>query len=148
MAAQSSPHPGIVVGAVAASATTGALIAIGRRLGNAGTPFAAITAAMLDRTASGSQPALVAGGVLLHLAATFAWSFAFVWALRTMRWRTDASAIAVAAAAFVVSWLIAWSTGNGLASVLPLGDRVVLAVVFAGSLVVGIRFAFALSHNA
>ena len=37
--------------------------------------------------------------------------------------------------------IVAWRTGNGLASVLPLGDRIVFAVVFAAALAIGIRFA-------
>jgi len=33
-------------------------------------------------------------------------------------------------------------SGSGLATVLALGDRIVYAVVLAGALVVGMRFAF------
>jgi hypothetical protein len=37
---------------------------------------------------------------------------------------------------------VARSTGRGLAVLLPLGDRIELAVILAASLVVGMRFAF------
>jgi len=40
---------------------------------------------------------------------------------------------------------VARLTGHGLATLLPLGDHVVLALVFALSLVLGMRFAFSLS---
>ena len=49
---------------------------------------------------------------------------------------------------FTLSWIIAWSSGSGLASVLALGDRIVYALVLAGALVVGMRFAFPSQYKA
>jgi hypothetical protein len=146
--AQHSTGSGIAVGSVTAAATTGALLAMGHRLGSAGIPFASISAALLHRTASTAAVGLVFAGVVLHAAATFVWSMMYVWLVRHIHWRVGAAAIAVGSGAFVVSWLVAWSTGSGVASVLPLGDRLVLAVVFAGALVVGMRFAFPVSQSA
>jgi hypothetical protein len=147
--AQQSLAPAMfVVGSVAASATTGALIAIGRRLGNAGLPFASMGAALLHRTTSSAETGLVLAGVGLHLFSTICWALIFVWLVRRMRWRLSAAAFAVTLAVFVAHWIGAWSTGSGLASVLPLGDRLVLAIVFAGSLVVGMRLAFLPSQSA
>jgi hypothetical protein len=47
-----------------------------------------------------------------------------------------------------VTWITAWSTGNGVASVLTLGDRVIVGVVFVVALVVGMRLAFSQSQSA
>lgn len=138
----------LAVGGLAAAATTGALIAMGRRLGSAGVPFAAIGATLVHRTVSSTAVSLVFAGLVVHLVAVFIWSAVFLWIVRRYPSRVAAAAIVVAAGAFVVSWLVAWSSGAGLSSVLPLGDRLVLAVVLAGTLVLGMRFAFFPSQNA
>src|SRR6185503_1304640 len=130
-----SPTSSIVVGTVASAATTGALIAAGRRLGSAGIPFAEISSALFHRTPSGGEVGLVFSGVVLHVAVTMLWSAAFVWLVRRARWRRIFAAVVVACASLVLSWLIAWSTGRGVATVLPLGDRIVVSVVLAISLV-------------
>ena len=147
MPSQRSIAPVIVVGSVAASATTGALIAIGHRLGGIGIPFASISASLLHRTASSSSAGLIVAGLILHIVATFLWTAIYMWLVRTLRWRADVAAIAVGAGAYVLTWLAAWSTGGGLASALALGDRLVLTVVLAGALVVGMRFAFSDSQS-
>ena len=133
--------PVIVVGAVAAAATTGALFAIGRRMGAAGLPFAAIAAGLFHETARTSWPLTVVG-VGLHVAITMLWSAVAVWCHRALGWRAVSAAFAVAVGAHLVSWVLAWSSGQGVASVLALGDRIELAVVFAIALVAGIRIAF------
>lgn len=137
-----SESPFLVVGTIAFSATLGALLAIGRRLGSAMLPLAAIGGAFLKRTVTGSDTSLVAAGVVLHLILIFVWTLFFLWLVRTHRWRAGYAALAVGVAAHFLSWMTAWFTGNGLAAVLPLGDRLVYAVVLAGALVVGTRFAF------
>jgi hypothetical protein len=131
---------GTVVGSVAFAATTGALIAMGHRLGGVGVPFAAIGTVLLQR--SPSNAAAVLAGVALHLAAMYAWSVAFLWLAERLSRRNALAAGLVAVGHFVVAWLVAWTTGRGLSSVLTLGDRIALALVLAGALVVGIRFAF------
>lgn len=136
-----STPPSLVVGAVAAAATTGALIAIGHRLGSIGVPFAEISAALFRRTASGGEAGLVFAGLVLHVAFMLLWSAVFVWLVARARWRPVVAAVVVAVGAQALSWLIAWSTGRGIATVVPLGDRIVLAIALAISLVIGIRFA-------
>jgi len=134
-----------VVGSVAAAATTGALIAIGRRLGDVALPFAAIGGVVLPRAGGGAG--LVLTGVVLHVAVMLLWSVLFV--RLAERLASDAvSAATIAASHFVVSWIVAWISARGLSSALTLGDRIAFAVVLAGALVVGMRFAFSFSRNA
>jgi hypothetical protein len=132
--------PGVLVGSVAAAATTGALIAMGHRLGGATIPFAAIGALMFPRSPSGAL--VVLAGVVLHFVTMFLWGVAFVWLTERLMRRDAVAAAIVAAGNFVASWIVAWTTTRGLSSVLSLGDRIALAVVLAGTLVVGMRFAF------
>jgi hypothetical protein len=127
---------------VVVAATTGALVAIGHRLGSIALPFAAVAGPVLGRTATSSDPSLVMAGAILHVLIILIWTALFVLLVDERRWRPVAAAVTIAALAHAASWVIAWATGKGLASVLPLGDRIVLAIVFAASLLVGIRFAF------
>lgn len=115
---------------------------MGHRAGSAGIPFAAIGALVLHRTLSGSAANLIVTGLVLHTVTIFVWSGVCTLLARALRWRPWAAAIVVAAANFGCSWLVAWSTGGGLSSVLALGDRLVYAGVLAGVLVMGMRFAF------
>lgn len=138
----------IFVGSIAAAATTGALIAIGRRMGGASLPFAATGATLMRRTVSGASSGLVFSGVVLHIVLVFLWTALCLWLVRSRGWRPTLAAFVVALVAHVASWLAAWATGYGVASVVALGDRIVLAVVFALALVVGIRLAFSSSRSA
>jgi hypothetical protein len=130
------------LGLVAVAATIGALVGIGHRLGSVALPFAATAAALLRRTATSSDAQLVAIGLVLHVVLTFLWAAVFVWLVRGRGWKASVAAIVVALGVHALTWAVAWKTGNGVASVLPLGDRIVLAIVLAGALAVGIRFAF------
>jgi ABC-type siderophore export system fused ATPase/permease subunit len=121
---------------------------MGHRLGSAALPFAAAGAALLRRTPTVSDAALVAVGIVLHITMVFVWSGVFVWLVRAARWRDVAAAITVALGAFFLAGVIASLSGAGAATVLPLGDRVVLALAFAGALVLGMRFAFPPLRNA
>ena len=132
--------PTVVAGGLAASASTGALIAMGRRLGSIRLPFAAIGATLAHATISSEAMALVVVGFIGHVLLSFLWAIAFV-ALVTRGWRLATAGIVIGCGEFALSWVTARVTGGGLASVLPLGDRVVLAVVIAVSCVVGIRVA-------
>ena len=129
-----------MAGGLAASASTGALIAIGRRLGSVRLPFAAIGATLAHTTITGTATPLVIVGFVGHVLLSFVWAIAFV-ALVTRGWRLAAAGIVIGCAEFALSWITASVTGSGLASVVPLGDRVVVAMVIAVSLVVGIRVA-------
>lgn len=121
---------------------------MGHRLGSATLPFAAVGAALLRRTPTVSDAGLVAVGIVLHITMVFVWSALFVWLVRAARWRDIAAAITVALGAFLLGGVIASLSGVGAATVLPLGDRVVLALAFAGALVLGMRFAFSPLRNA
>ncbi len=132
--------PTVVAGGLAASASTGALIAMGRRLGSIRLPFAAIGATLAHATISSETTALVFFGFVLHVLLSFVWAAAFVF-LVTRGWRLATAGIAIGVAEFALSWIVALSTGRGLASVLALGDRLVLALVIAVSCVVGVRVA-------
>ena len=134
--------PTIVAGGLAASASTGALIAMGRRLGSIRLPFAAIGATLAHTTISSGTTSLVIVGFVGHVLLSFVWAIAFV-ALVTRGWRLASAGIVIGCVQFALSWITARVTGSGLASVVPLGDRMVLAVVIAASLVVGIRVAVA-----
>jgi hypothetical protein len=139
---------GVIVGGVAAAATTGALIAMGHRMGNAALPFAAISATLFRRMAASGAVGLVFSGIVLHVTAIYVWSVVFVWLVERLRWSSIASAAFISAAHFSLSWLVAWGTGTGLAATLPLGDRIVFALILFASLVVGMRFAFLPLRNA
>ncbi|MEP6493883.1 MAG: hypothetical protein ABJF01_14475 [bacterium] len=134
-----------VVGSVATAATTGALVAMGHRLGSASLPFAAIGGVLFGRSAGAGT---VVAGVVGHVAAMVLWSVLFVRLAERLRSRDALSAGIIAAAQFVVGWIIAWMSGRGLSSALLLGDRIAFALVLGGALVVGMRFAFSLSRNA
>ncbi len=138
---------GVIVGGVAAAATTGALIAMGHRVGSAGIPFAAISATLFHRVAGGAA-GLVFTGVVLHITAMFVSSVVFVWLVERARWSSIVAGAFIGAAQFTLSWLVARGTGEGLASILPLGDRIVFAFILSASLVVGMRFAFLTLRNA
>jgi hypothetical protein len=133
---------GVIVGGVAAAATTGALVAMGHRVSSAAIPFAAISATLFRRTSASGAAGLVFTGVVLHVTAMFVWSMVFVWLVERLRWSSVVSGAFIGAAQFALSWLVAWGSGEGLATVLPLGDRIVFALILTVSLVVGMRFAF------
>jgi hypothetical protein len=90
----------------------------------------------------------VLAGLVLHITIAFAWSFVFVWLVKRARFRDIVAAIVTALGELVVSGVIAWLAGAGIATVMPLGDRLVLAVVYVIALVVGMRFAFPVLRNA
>jgi hypothetical protein len=140
--------PGVAIGSVVAAATTGALVAMGHRLGSAVLPFAAISAAGWHRTLTATDTGLVLAGLVFHVTFAFVWSFLFVFLVRRARWRDVAGAVVIAVGELVTSWIVTLSTGAGVASVLQLGDRIVFALVYALALVVGMRFALPLLRNA
>ncbi len=145
MSSRASAGPastGVIVGGVAAAATTGALIAMGHRMGSAAVPFAAISATVFRRTVASGAVGLVFTGIVLHITVMFVWSVVFVWLVDRLRWSSMIAGVFIGLAQFALSWLVAWGTGEGLASILPLGDRIVFALILTMSLVVGMRFAF------
>ena len=139
---------GVIVGGVAAAATTGALIAMGHRMGSAAIPFAAISATVFRRAPVSGAVGLVFTGIVLHITVMFVWSVMFVWLVERLRWSSIVAGVFMGAAHFALSWLVAWGTGEGLASILPLGDRIVFSLILTASLVLGMRFAFSPLRNA
>ena len=140
--------PGIIVGGITSAATTGALIAIGHRLGNAGIPFAAMSAALFHRTAAGGEVGLVFAGIVLHITVMFVLAFVCVWLVERLDLSRVVAAGLVALGELALSWVVAWSSGSGMATILPLGDRMVVAVVTVLALVIGMRFALPSLRNA
>jgi len=129
----------VVVGAITASATAGALVAIGHRMGYAGLPFIGIARAVARRSAPGGGGIFV--GVVLHVIAVFVWSAVCV-RIAARIGSKAAAAFAVGVVNFAISSLVTWWTGHGLASELTLGDRLLYTVVLTASLIVGMRYAF------
>lgn|SRR5689334_2197920 len=121
---------------------------MGHRMGSAAIPFAAISATLFRRTAASGAVGLVFTGIVLHVTVMFVWSVVFVWLVEHLRWSSIPAAALIGVAHFALSWLVAWGTGAGLASILPLGDRIVFAFILIASLVVGMRFAFFPLRNA
>ena len=134
--------PVVAVAGVTVASTTGALVAMGHRAGSAGLPFASISAFVLHRTVTADAVGLVFAGLVLHMLAMFVWSFVFVWVVEHAIHREVVAAVLVAAAQFVLSGFATGASGEGTASILPLGDRIVFAGILAASLVIGIRLAF------
>lgn len=135
--------PTMVVGAMSAAATTGALVAIGHRMGHAGAPFAAVASVLHRAPPSGRAGAavLVIGGLVVHAIAIVVWGALCVRIADRTRSKAVA-ALVIALANFLVSSFAASWTGRGLASELTLGDRVIYAIVLTASLIVGMRYAF------
>jgi hypothetical protein len=115
---------------------------MGRRAGSAALPFSAIAnifaGGLFVRVSLGS----VIAGVIAHILIAIGWGV--IYALLAERWRgrTIIAAFVVAISAFLLSSLLARAAGRGLATLLPIGDRILLSVVFALALVLGMRFAF------
>src|SRR6187455_2270314 len=70
--------PTVVVGGVAVAATTGALVAVGHRLGSTGLPFASIAAVPFHQPAVASSARMVATGLVLHAVAILVWTLVCV----------------------------------------------------------------------
>ena len=104
-----STSPGVAIGSVVAAATTGALVAMGHRLGSAVLPFAAISAVVFHRTVTATDTGLVFAGLVFHVTFAFVWSFLFVFLVRRARWRGVAGAIVIAVGELVTSWIVTLS---------------------------------------
>jgi hypothetical protein len=139
------PSSRAVVAGVVAAATTGALLAMGYRGGSMSLPFAEMGAVALRRTANGNVPSTVLAGLAVHVTAMFVWTLVF--AALAERLNLVVAALLVGAANFAASWFVARFTGAGLASVLPLGDRITFALTLMIALVVGMRYARSSSRN-
>ena len=129
---------------VAASATTGTLIAVGKRASTVARPFNVVASHLLGPRAAdsfGFVPRITLTGVAIHLGLTTALGIVILVLVRTRRsslWLTSAGASLMCG---LVSVGLARRGIPSLAQLFPLGDLLVYYLVLALSLVVGIRFA-------
>ncbi|MFI5230333.1 MAG: hypothetical protein ACHQWU_14765 [Gemmatimonadales bacterium] len=140
--------PIVVLGSIAAAATTGALLAIGRRLGGPSVALAAVGNVVVQAPGGAGTPPAILVGLALHVVAAFVWTAVFFAVWNRLQRRDIVAALIVAAGQLALSWIVARASGAGIATVVPLGDRVLLALILALSLVVGMRFAFSPLRNA
>ena len=136
---------GISAGLLGATATSGALIAVGSRAATVARPFNAIAGHLLGvqrSDAIGFVPRITITGVALHVALlTVAGIVVAIIARRRVAPAWVAS-LALATLSALVSVGIARRGGSSLARVLPVGDLILFYMVVAVSLAVGIRLAF------
>jgi hypothetical protein len=134
----------MAVGLIAGSATAGAMIVLGRGLGGAGIPFAAVVSPVSPLAAAigAISTAAVIVGALVWLLMSAAWGAVFAWLVVEWRGRTVIPGIVVGVSQFLIGSAAARASGRGMATVLGAGDRIVLELLFAAALVIGIRFAF------
>ena len=135
---------GITSGILAASATAGALVGFGLRLGAPAHPFNAIAALVLGSSAQALHtfaPGATPLGILLHVVVMTGCGLVYSALFGRSGRHPVAWAVAVAAAALVATILIARLFGVGLAALLPTGTLIAFAVVLAIALAVGMRLA-------
>jgi len=134
-----------MAGAIAAAATLGALFAIGHRIGRAVLPLGTVGALLAGHHAFlFGDPATtrdVLLGVFVQGAICILWGFVAAWLVIERRVGLPWTALAIAVADFCRSWLVARASGGGLATIVPLGDRLELALILGVALVAGIRLA-------
>jgi hypothetical protein len=135
---------GAAAGVLAAAATAGTLIAIGRRVGTGARPFNIIASHALGSRAAevfGFVPAITLTGVALHVGLT---TVLGIVSLATVRLRLSPAWLTAGALSLVcclVSIGVARRGGLSLAALFPAGDLLVYYLVLAVALVAGIRFA-------
>ena len=136
---------GISGGLLAATATSGALIAIGSRAATVARPFNAIAGHLLGVRGSdafGFVPQVTIVGVALHVVLVTLGGMAVAFITRRRIAPVWVAATALATLSALVSVGIARRGGSSLARVLPIGDLLLFYVIVAVSLAVGIRLAF------
>jgi hypothetical protein len=136
---------GISTGLLAATASGGALVAIGSRTATVAWPFNAIAGHLLGSARSGAY-GFVAGvtltGIAIHvILITLAGVAVSILVRRGIASGWLASSV-IAMLGALISIGIARRGGSSLARVLPLGDLLLFYLLLAMSLAVGIRLAF------
>jgi hypothetical protein len=135
---------GTAAGFLAAAATTGALIAIGRRTGTGARPFNIIASHALGSRAAdafGFVPLVTLTGVALHLALTTLLGIICLGIVRSRLSPAWLTAAGLSLLCGLVSVGMARRGGMSLAALLSAGDLLLYYLVLAVSLVAGIRFA-------
>lgn len=140
---------GIATGLVAAAATGGALVGLGLRFGTPARPFNALAAYLLGPAVQAlwQFSIVTVVGLLVHVVVSCLCGLAFVALVERSGGGELGWAILVSVVTFGVSWLVAAWLGIGLATLLAIGDRLVLAVVLAASLPLGMRLAFSMARR-
>jgi hypothetical protein len=136
---------GISAGLLAATATSGALIAIGSRAATVARPFNVIAGHLFGVRGSDAYdfvPLVTITGIALHVVLITLAGLVIAFVVRRRIAPAWLAATALATLSALVSVGIAKRGGSSLARVLPLGDLILFYMVVAISLVVGIRLAF------
>lgn len=142
---------GLTAGAIAAAATLGALLAVGHKIGRAVLPLGTVGAFIGGRHGfffgdpSTTRDVLL--GVFVQMVICALWGVVAAWFVLERRARVWWTACGIAVADFFRSWLVARASGGGLATVVPLGHRLELALVLGVALVAGIRLALPQSRE-
>jgi hypothetical protein len=136
---------GAAAGLLAATASAGALIAIGRRAATVARPFNAIAGHVLgvrNSDAYGFVAGITITGIALHVLLSMLAGVAVATVARRRFAPAWLASIALAMLSALVSVGIARRGGSSLARVLPIGDLVLFYLVVAIALGVGTRLAF------
>jgi hypothetical protein len=136
---------GLSAGLLTATATAGALIAIGHRAATVARPFNAIAGHLLGvqkSDAYGFVPGITIPGIAIHVLLSTLAGVAVVMVARRRFAPAWLASVAVATLSALVSVGIARRGGSSLARVLAMGDLVLFYIVFAAALALGIRLAF------
>jgi len=141
-----STRAGLALGLLAASATAGALVGFGHRLGIPSRPFNAIARLLLGSRAEGVwgfAPLVTLTGVALHVTTMLVWGVVYVRLAAAHRGGARiAIAVGVAAMALLVELLVVERVLHaGVSGVLSPMQVVVVHAVLAVALAVGMRFA-------
>lgn len=136
---------GISAGLLAATATSGALVAIGSRAATIARPFNTIAGHLVGVRGSdafGFIPTITILGIAIHVLLVTLGGIAVAFIARRRIAPGWAAAAALSTLSALVSIGIARRGGASLARILPLGDLVLFYAIVALSLVLGIRLAF------
>lgn len=136
---------GIPAGILAATATAGALIAIGARASTPARPFNIIAGHVVGAARADAYdfvPAVTITGVAVHVVLTTLAALAVAVVVRRRIAPAWLSALAITTLSALVSVGIARRGGSSLARLLAIGDLLTFYVILAVALVVGIRLAF------
>ena len=136
---------GVSAGILAATATAGALIAIGARASTAARPFNAIAGHIVGAQradAIGFVPSVTITGIALHVLLMILAGIAVAVIARRRIAPAWVATVIVTLLSALVSVGIARRDGASLARLLAVGDLVLYYVTFAAALVIGIRLAF------
>jgi hypothetical protein len=135
---------GITAGVLAASATAGALLGYGLRLGAPARPFNAIGAMLLGsgaQAAHGFSPGTTLLGIALHIGAMLGLGVVYASLTGGARRHVVVWAVILAAGALVLTYFVGRLFGVGLATILSPANVVILGVILAIALPIGMRFA-------